>query len=341
MASSRGSFPHTGVGADGFDVLANTMPQMLWSTLPDGYHDYYNDRWYEFTGVPRGSTDGEAWNGMFHPEDQDRAWSRWRHSLATGEAYEIEYRLRDAKGAYRWVLGRALPVRDGDGNIVRWFGTCTDIDDQKQAQEQREIISHELSHRIKNIFSVIGGLIGLSTREHPEFQNAADELRARVVALGRAHDFVRPHSAASAPVEELTGLHGMLERLLAAYQVGDNRRIHVSGADPAIDDRSATPLALVFHELATNAAKYGALSVYEGEITLTIGADTDQVRIEWIESHGPEVVAPTRSGFGTRLMELSITRQLGGSITRDWRPDGLVVAVTVPVAAMRRNATAV
>jgi PAS domain S-box-containing protein len=118
-----------------FRVLANAMPQMVWSTRPDGYHDYYNQRWYEFTGMPEGSTDGEDWNGMFHPEDQERAWARWRHSLSTGEPYEIEYRLRHRSGEYRWVLGRALPVRNDQGEIERWFGTCTDIHDLKRVEE--------------------------------------------------------------------------------------------------------------------------------------------------------------------------------------------------------------
>ena len=102
-----------------FEILTNAMPQMVWSTRPDGYHDFYNDKWYEFTGVPEGSTDGEAWNGMFHPDDQEHAWAAWRHSLATGDPYEIEYRLRDRHGDYRWVLGRALPVRDSESSIRR------------------------------------------------------------------------------------------------------------------------------------------------------------------------------------------------------------------------------
>src|SRR3546814_5723168 len=123
-----------------FRTLADTMPQMVWSTLPDGYHDYYNARWYEFTGVPAGSTDGEGWNGMFHPDDQERAWGRWRHSLETGEPYEIEYRLRHHGGDYRWTLGRALPIRDEHGAIVRWIGTCTDINDQIAMVEEREEI---------------------------------------------------------------------------------------------------------------------------------------------------------------------------------------------------------
>jgi PAS domain S-box-containing protein len=114
-----------------FHAIANSIDQMVWSTRPDGFHDYYNDRWYEYTGVPYGSTDGEAWNGMFHPDDQDRAWAVWRHSLETGEPYHIEYRLRHRSGHYRWVIGRAQCARDESGRIIRWYGTCTDIHDLK------------------------------------------------------------------------------------------------------------------------------------------------------------------------------------------------------------------
>jgi len=116
-------------------VLSDAMPQMVWTTRPDGYHDYFNQRWYDFTGVPEGSTYGEEWSHLFHPEDQDRLWSTWRHSLATGAPYEIEYRLRHRSGEYRWVLGRALPLRNEQGEIERWFGTCTDIHDLKKTQQ--------------------------------------------------------------------------------------------------------------------------------------------------------------------------------------------------------------
>lgn len=321
-----------------FRILADTMPQMVWSTLPDGHHDYYNARWYEFTGVPEGSTDGEGWNGMFHPDDQDEAWARWRHSLATGEPYEIEYRLRNAEGHYRWTLGRALPIRDADGNITRWFGTCTDIHEQKLLMEQREIVSQELSHRIKNIFSVINGLIGLSTRTHPELKGLADELRSRIMSLGKAHDFVRPHSARSQPTARQATLKGLLEQLLSAYQ-SDTQRIRITGDDVGIDDRSATPLALSFHELATNAAKYGALSTLEGRITIPIDTAGDDVVIAWSESDGPQVLAPPAvEGFGSRLIALSVSNQLGGRIAHDWNPRGLKVVATIPKAAMSRPA---
>jgi PAS domain S-box-containing protein len=132
-----------------FRLLADSMPQMVWVTRPDGFHEYYNRRWYEFTGVPDGSTDGEGWSGMFHPDDQGRAWAAWRRSLATGEPYEVEYRLRHHTGEYRWTLGRALPVRNAAGEIERWYGTCTDIHDQKRTEnalrrsrEQVELVVH-------------------------------------------------------------------------------------------------------------------------------------------------------------------------------------------------------
>jgi PAS domain S-box-containing protein len=321
-----------------FRVLADAMPQMVWSTLPDGYHDYYNARWYEFTGMPEGSTDGEEWNGMFHPDDQERAWTTWRHSLETGDPYQIEYRLRRVDGAYRWTLGRALPLRDDSGAIVRWFGTCTDIHEQKQASEEREVIAQELSHRIKNIFAVISGLIGFAARAKPELKGLAEDLRDRIAALGRAHDFVRPHSAQSRPQVAQNSLRGLLEELFRPYQSADGQRITIKGGDIDIDDRSATPLALVFHELATNATKYGALVNHDGRITIEITSGDTEVTLYWAEEGGPPVSAPASvAGFGSQLMEMSAVRQLGGRVARDWRPEGLAVTITTPKSAFSRR----
>ena len=320
-----------------FRTLADTMPQMVWSTLPDGFHDYFNARWYEFTGTPVGTTDGEGWNDMFHPEDQDRAWAVWRQSLETGEPYNIEYRLRHFDGTYRWVLGRALPVRSADGAILRWFGTCTDIHEQKLAYEEREVISQELSHRIKNIFAVIAGLITFSARGRPEFAGIATDLRHRINALGRAHDFVRPHSAQSRPHAEQDSLIGLLGDLFEPYQQLGADRIAVHGDDVRIDDRSATPIALLFHELATNATKYGALSNADGAVSITLERGDTLVAMTWREAGGPAVVDPDdRAGFGSQLIEMSAVRQLGGTVVRDWRTTGLCVAITIPLSSFSR-----
>lgn len=317
-----------------FSVLADTMPQMVWSTLPDGFHDYYNARWYEFTGMPPGSTDGEGWNGMFHPDDQERAWALWRHSLETGEPYEVEYRLRHHSGEYRWTLGRALPLRDGTGAITRWFGTCTDIDSAKKLEEERVLVANELSHRIKNIFAVISGLVHLSARAFPQAKPFADDLRDRIGALGRAHDFVRPHSPLSRPSAQATTLFAMLGELMAPYQ--DGKRVAIEGEDAPIDDRAATPLGLVFHELATNAAKYGALQGAEGRVLIVSRREGDQQVLTWTETGGPSVTPPERTGFGSNLARISVEGQLGGTLAYDWRREGLVLTLTLPRSALSR-----
>jgi len=163
-----------------FQAIADSMPQMVWSSRPDGHHDYYNARWYAFTGAAEGSTLGDAWGDMIHPDDQQQARAAWRTSLDTGEPYEMEYRLLDHTGAYVWTLSRAMPIRNAAGVVTRWFGTGTDIAEMKRLEQAKALLSQELSHRIKNIFAVISGLISLSARTHPQSKAYALALRVRL-----------------------------------------------------------------------------------------------------------------------------------------------------------------
>ncbi|GAB2776664.1 PAS domain S-box-containing protein [Hymenobacter luteus] len=118
-----------------FSFLAELIPQLVWTTDPTGYHTYFNQRWTDYTGYTLADSIGdEMWNNLLHPDDRQRARQVWGHSLATGEFYEIEYRFKSRQGDYRWFLGQALPVRNEAGEIVKWFGTCTDIHDQKMQQ---------------------------------------------------------------------------------------------------------------------------------------------------------------------------------------------------------------
>ena len=325
-----------------FRIIADSMPQMVWSTLPDGFHDYYNARWYEFTGAPQGSTDGEGWNGMFHPEDQARAWEVWRRSLKTGDLYEIEYRLRRHDGVYRWTLGRAVPMRNAEGEITRWFGTCTDIDDLKRIEQGQSLLSQELSHRIKNIFAVVSALIALSAREYPEARGFARAVRDRIGALARAHEFVRPHSEVSRPLIGETTLHGFLSALFRPYAAPDGSpRVEIMGEDAIFDDQAATSVALLFHELATNAAKYGALSMPNGHVRLTSERRGGRFVLMWRETGGPPIpTPPTRQGFGSSLSVLSVEGQLGGRLERVWGVEGLVVTADLPETALSRRKAA-
>ena len=320
-----------------FRAIADSMPQMVWSTRPDGFHDYYNARWYEFTGVPTGSTDGEGWNGMFHPDDQERAFRVWQDSLETGQPYEIEYRLRRHDGVYRWTLGRARPIRNEAGDITRWFGTCTDIDDLKRSDQAKELLSQELSHRIKNIFAVVSALIALSARQHPEAKAFAAAVRTRINALARAHEFVRPHTETSQPTVGSMTLHAFLADLFKPYSAPDGApRIVLGGDDATFDDQAATSVALLFHELATNASKYGALSHEGGRVTLQTRRRDDRFVLTWTETGGPVVEGPpTHVGFGSSLASLSVEGQLGGRLERNWESSGLQVIADLPDAPRR------
>ena len=229
-------------------------------------------------------------------------------------------------------------MHDAEGKIVRWIGTCTDIDDAKRQREQVEILSRELSHRIKNIFAVVGSLISLSARQAPEHKSFADKIRQRISALARAHEFVRPHSELSRRVGRSNTLHALVAEILSPYPAFEAARIAVDGDDEEVDDRSATPLALLIHELATNATKYGALSAETGRVDLSTHVNGNQLILVWAERGGPAVAGPpAHSGFGTILSELSIERQLGGQLERDWLEEGLRVTVRVPRDNLRRR----
>lgn len=279
-----------------FRTIANAMPQMVWSTQPDGYHDYYNEQWYDFTGAPVGSTDGNAWNGMFHPEDQPLAWDRWQRSLQTGEIYEIQYRLRHHAGQYRWVLGRAVPVRDEAGRILRWMGTCTDIHDQKLAEEALKESSRRkdeflamLAHELRNPLAPI---------------NAAAELLALV-----GNDEQRVHQTSEIIARQVSHMTNLINDLLDVSRVTrglvklENDGVDlktvinsaVEQARPLIEARQhelrlrmasasahikgdKTRLVQIIVNLLTNAAKYSpqggeielALDIYGGNAKISI-----------------------------------------------------------------------
>lgn len=123
-----------------FRELADSMPQIVWTANPDGHVDYYNQRWYELTGLPQGSADNHLWNQVVHPDDMEELLAEWNKSLESGDVYEMEFRIKKAStGEYLWVLSRAVPVKDNDGHVIKWYGTNTDISDQKQFVKRLEV----------------------------------------------------------------------------------------------------------------------------------------------------------------------------------------------------------
>jgi PAS domain S-box-containing protein len=132
-----------------FRTLADSVPQMVWMCTPDGLNVYFNQRWVDYTGMSLAESYGRGWNTPFHPDDRQPAWNAWNHATETGETYRIESRLRAADGSYRWFLMRGMPLRDASGRIVKWFGTCTDIDDLKRGEETLRKLNEELEQRVE------------------------------------------------------------------------------------------------------------------------------------------------------------------------------------------------
>lgn len=313
--------------------ILDTVPQMVWSTSVDGQVDFYNSRWYDFTGVPPGATDGDKWIDLVHPDDRDRAAEAWRTATASGEPYDVEYRLRHHGGEYCWIIARAQPLVDGRGRIARWLGTCTEIEDLKRTQAAHAMIAAELSHRIGNLFSVAMGLVSLSAPRGSAFRAEAEKLIARLSALARAHDRFRvpaSHEAEGAS----SGLRDLLNSVMKPYmQDADGvARVVIEGDDLPIAESHASALALILHELATNAVKYGALSTDRGRIAITVRREPGGYRVTWVERGGPAIGQSARAkGFGTGLVRRLAALQLGEEPRFQWHPEGLEVELCASV----------
>ncbi len=313
-----------------FRSMLEAAPQIVWASSPGGELRFANARWKAFTGV---DATQKAWRDCIHPDDLPGVREAWSRAMATGDVYERELRIRAADGGYRWFLARAVPVYGARGDVEQWLGAGADIHEAKLNLESRELLSQELSHRIKNIFAVVSSLISLSARSDPAQAEFARVLRERIAALGRAHEFVRPHSAESAnPLYRTSALSTFLADLFGAYVDEKGPRVRFTGDDFSFGDRLATPFALLFHELGTNAAKYGALSTPDGCVEIACRRHGRQWVLVWRETGGPILaVAPTREGFGASLARISVEGQLGGEIERDWPPTGLVATIRIPL----------
>ena len=190
-----------------YRALADSMPQIVWAARPDGALDYYNRRWYEFTGLPEGQIGDASWTPIVHPDDLPTTMDSWYAAVRSGDPFQIECRFKDrATGGYRWHLGRALPVRDDAGRIERWFGTCTDIDDQKRLEQGlRE------ANTAKDQF--------LAMLAH-ELRNPLAPLLSTLYVLGQDDAIRQAHGASLGRMErQLRRLNRMVEDLLEASRV--------------------------------------------------------------------------------------------------------------------------
>jgi PAS domain S-box-containing protein len=320
-----------------FKTFAQAMPNQVWSATPDGLLDWFNDRVFAFSGLTFDDLCGEQWARIVHPDDLGAAAAIWAKALATGTQYQTEFRLRRADGALRWHLARAVPIKDASGVITRWIGTNTDIDDQKAAEAQQQLLARELEHRMKNTMAMVGAIASQTFRTAATKEEARTIFDARLSALNQAHDLLVRSNWSGA------SMRAVVEGALAPYRTGEGR-IRVGGPDVSLGSKKALSLALALHELATNATKYGSLSAHGGTIDVTWDCswlnDAEMLRFCWRESGGPAVSPPSRRGFGSRLIESTLASDFGNTVKVVFPPEGVVCSFQIKLSDLADEAEA-
>lgn len=278
----------------------------------------------------------ERYLEAIHPDDLPRVQAAFREAIAEKDKYSEEYRLRGRDGSWRWVIARGECLYDHEGRPARFPGAIVDITELKESEEARSILLRELNHRVKNIFAVVSGLVSMTARTATTPRDMAEALRGRLAALSAAHDLIRSAVLGTEACAETTPLADLVKRILAPHVERDDR-VSVSGPAILLGPTAATSLALVFHELATNAAKYGALSGEAGTLRVEWVVTSTDVALTWAEQ-SPEGVTspPSHRGFGSQLIEMSVQRQLKGALTHDWSGGGLTAVLVVPADHLAR-----
>jgi len=264
------------------------------------------------------------------PDEPQEWFDTYDHVMATGESIRFE---RDLASHGRTLELFAFCFED---EAIRKLGVIfLDVSLRKRHEEQQVLMLRELDHRVKNLFAIVGGMVTLSARSAATPKDMAVTVHGRLGALASAHQLIRTRASIDKPERERTSLSELVRAVLSPYidpeKAGEASRVEIDGPEVPVGGDAATNLALVVHELATNAAKYGALSVAGGRVNVSWKLAKGRVAVLWEERGGPVVKArPDREGFGSLLARRSVNGQLGGDLVFHWNPAGLVVNFSAP-----------
>ena len=259
---------------------------------------------------------------LIHKDDVDRLMTALGDLENDPQTERIEFRVHRPDGELRWCIGVAAASRNADGDIIRVSGVTIDITERKHAEERQALLAEEVDHRARNVVAVIQSIMRLTRAGNIEaYLGAVD---GRIRALSNAHKLL------SRSRWEGADLGKLVDEEFAPYRSDDAKRASSEGPPILLQPSTAQTLALALHELATNAAKYGAWSADSGRVSLHWAIEPRGIVLEWQESDGPAVTKPTKQGYGTRVVHAGIEHQLGGKVSFDWQPSGLHCTMVVP-----------
>lgn len=299
----------------------------LWTWIVDDDTFIMDAKAYELWDIPvEENLDFEHLSAKVHPADRDRVRAAFVATRAIDGPFEIDFRILTTSDNVRWISARGQG-NDGDAATKKMTGIFLDVTGRKQAEEGHELLAGEMSHRVKNLLALASGLTAITSRSTETKEDMVQQLTRRLTALGRAHDLVRPLPNGQGAAALLGDLFAVI---LAPYDdVGAFAgRVRVAVPRMGLGEKAATSLALVVHELATNSLKYGALSNDVGLLDISGTKTDDGVEIIWTEQGGPKVTPPSAAeGYGSKLLDRTVTGQLGGSIDYNWTESGVLVTL--------------
>ena len=299
---------------------------------PDGRFLRVNEAITAITGFSRAHLLANRLYTHTHPDDADADRDAFRKQVAgTLDFYSVEKRFVRKDGRVIWISVSSSPVRDESGRLLYLVRVVQDITERKAAEQRAKLLIDELNHRVKNTLATVQSLASQTARAAPTPASFRESFEGRLVALSKAHDQLTMHHWESADLREL------LSAGFAPYH-GGAERVVMRGEDVVLRPRAALTLAMTFHELITNAAKYGALSAPGGRVEMRwqiVEADgMPTLHVEWREQGGPPVAPPARRSFGTRLIESGVKAELGGRVEIAFAREGLRCDLDIPLASL-------
>lgn len=313
-----------------FRLMADNISQLAWIADRGGAITWYNRRWYDYTGTTPETMVGWGWRTVHDPDRLPDVEARFRRHIEAGETWEDTFPLKGADGSFRWFLSRAAPLTGPDGQILWWFGTNTDITEQREAEKRIELLMLEVNHRSKNMLAMIQSLARRSVPRgeggHADF---VARLEQRIASLAASQDLLVRRSWSDVPLDELADVQ--LDFLGEALGQVDRR-----GPRLDVTPGAAEAIGMALHELATNALKYGALSVTNGTVSLAWRVDRGDLVMCWAEQGGPPISGPPEHrGFGSRLITDVPRGKLGGQVETEFAPNGFRWTMRCPLSAVR------